>query len=246
VGTEEVNLDRNDFSLSADKFQSLSPNSKVIFLCTPNNPTGNLLTRDSIEEIAKNNSDKLIAIDEAYIDFSSERGDNRQTGNMGLISKYPNIIILRTLSKAYGAAGVRFGYGVASTDVIEVLKKVIAPYPIPRPCVSIIRKVLESEEKIKCLVEDIIEQRKFLEGKLSNLSFVHRVFPSDANFLLVKVSDSKLLCKELAELGIILRDRSSQVNLENCVRISVGNKEENANLILALMQFQLRSEKRGE
>jgi histidinol-phosphate aminotransferase len=196
-------------------------------LCSPNNPTGNLLNKQDVLRLCKE-FNCIIIIDEAYIDFANEGSLIRE------IENYSNLIVLRTFSKAWGLAGIRLGYCAANSEIIKLLFKVKAPYNIN----SLTRYALEISLKNPALKEKyvkiIIKERERLKNQLESLPEIANVFDSDANFLLVQFKDSTNLNKKakavlnmLAGRGIIVRDRSTQPKLENCLRISIGNEEEN-------------------
>ncbi|MCL5029987.1 MAG: histidinol-phosphate transaminase [Bacteroidetes bacterium] len=195
-------------------------NVKIIFLCSPNNPTGNLLNKNDVVSLCKE-LNSIIIVDEAYIDFA---GDGALIDE---IKYLPNLIVLRTFSKAWGLAGIRLGYCIANSEVINYLFKVKAPYNIN----SLTRYALESSLKNSALkekyIKGIVKERERLKNQLETSSAIIKVYESDANFLLVKCKDGKAVQAKLAEKGIIVRDRSTQPMLENCLRISVGNEEEN-------------------
>lgn len=230
-----LNKDSCDLDVKkiCERWQS---NTKIIFLCSPNNPTGNLLPQDRIIELSKILSGKcLIVVDEAYIDFSS------QPSMSNFIKSYPNIIVLRTLSKAYGLAGVRCGALLATPDIIELLKKVIAPYPIPTPTVKAILRAWSNKylNQIKEEIDLIKREKKALVDYLQGLSFVKKVYPSDANFILIEVSNGKSLLKQCYKRKIIVRDRSQCDGLGDCVRISIGTPNENQKLREVLSDVKL-------
>lgn len=220
VETVEVLLNDNfqiDFESIKEK---LSSDISLLFLCSPNNPTGNLLNKEDIINICKHEN-LIVAVDEAYIDFAGEGSLINE------VSSHPNLIVIRTFSKAWGLAGIRIGYCAADKDIIDYLFKVKAPYNIN----SLTRYVLENSvkniEKKDAFINKIIIERERLKNLLESLPGVQKVFPSDANFILFKCSDAKDVQKKLAEKGIIIRDRSSQPKLDDCLRLSVGTEEEN-------------------
>ena len=195
-------------------------NTKIIFLCSPNNPTGNLLNKNDVVYLCKE-LNSIIIVDEAYIDFA-------EGGSLiDEIKYFPNLIVLRTFSKAWGLAGIRLGYCVANSEIISYLFKVKAPYNIN----SLTRYALESSLKNSVLqekyIKGIVKERERLKNQLETSPAVVKVYSSDANFLLVKFKDGKAVQAKLAEKGIIVRDRSSQPMLEDCLRISIGSEEEN-------------------
>lgn len=220
IETINVLLD-DDFQIDLTAIENnFRENTKVIFLCSPNNPTGNLLNKDKILSLCKNYN-SIIIIDEAYIDFA------KNGSLIDEVKNNPNLIILRTFSKAWGLAGIRLGYCIAGEEIINILFRVKAPYNIN----TLTRFALESALKNSTIkdkyVSGIIKERERLKNQLESLMGIIKVYDSDANFLLVKLNNAKVVQKKLAERGIIVRDRSSQPKLENCLRISVGNEEEN-------------------
>lgn len=220
VETINVLLDDN-FQVDLPEVENnLKDNTKLIFLCSPNNPTGNLLAKEDVITLCRK-FNSVIVVDEAYIDFAED-------GSLiDEIKNYPNLVILRTFSKAWGLAGIRLGYCAANEEIINVLFKVKAPYNIN----SLTRFALESAARNSNLKNEyiggIVKERERLKNLLESLAGVIKVYSSDANFLLVKLNNAKEVQKKLADKGIIVRDRSTQPKLENCLRISVGNKEEN-------------------
>lgn len=219
---ETVNVLLNDeFQIDLNAIENnYKGNTKIIFLCSPNNPTGNLLNKEKVLTLCKNYN-SIIIVDEAYIDFAKEGSFIDEVKN------YPNLIILRTFSKAWGLAGIRLGYCVANEEIINIFFKVKAPYNIN----SLTRFALESALKNSTIkdkyVTGIIKERERLKNQFESLTGVIKVFNSDANFLLVKLNNARSVQNKLADKGIIVRDRSSQPKLENCLRISIGNEEEN-------------------
>lgn len=203
---------------------------KLVFVCSPNNPTGNLINRQDIEALLDMTADKaLVVVDEAYIDFCSE------ASAVDLLSQYPNLVILRTLSKAFALAGLRCGFTLASPEIIELLLKVIAPYPVPVPVADIAVQALSPAglAKTKFQVLDLSANRAYLQAGLGMLEGV-TVYDGYGNYLLVKFPDADALFNALWEHGIILR-RSP---IENCIRISVGNRDE-CEKTLAFIRKQL-------
>lgn len=206
---------------------------KIVFVCSPNNPTGNLLARKDIEALLDMTaSSSLVVVDEAYIDFCLEESTS------DLLSSYPNLVILRTLSKAFALAGLRCGFTIANSDIIDVLLKVIAPYPVPVPVTEIAVQALSEagRARTKFQVLDISANRAYLQAGLSMLDGV-TVFDGYGNYLLVKFPNADQLFKALWDNGIILR-RSP---IENCIRISVGNRDE-CEKTLAFIRSQLEQQ----
>jgi histidinol-phosphate aminotransferase len=204
---------------------------KIIFMCSPNNPTGNLLEVRSILNICKELENKaIIVVDEAYIDFAHVQSLTEQ------INHYSNLVILRTLSKAYGLAGARCGMVIAHPDIILLLKKIIAPYPIATPVIKEINNFLNLnyQEKINEQINLLENEKEKLIFFLKNLPKVKKIWPSVANFLLVEVDDVAVWLRHCFAQGIAIRDRSNMLNLEHCLRISIGIPEENQKLMETL------------
>jgi len=206
--------------------------SKIIFLCSPNNPTSNSFSRECIVTVL-NKFEGIVVLDEAYIDFS------RDNGFLPSLADYPNLVILQTLSKAWGMAGIRLGMAFADAEIIAVLTKIKYPYNINILTLETALESLKNSAGPQQWIEAILQQRSFLEEELKSFSFVSRVFPSDANFLLVKVGNPRDLYQYLAEQKIIVRDRSSMRLCEGCLRVTVGTAEENAKLLESMKAYQL-------
>ncbi len=221
----------SDFDLNIDMLNSaLDPSVRLIFLCSPNNPTAALLDTGKIEKVVRN-FDGIVVIDEAYIDFASF------PGWISRLQDFPNLVVLQTFSKAWGLAGLRCGMAYASADIISVLNKIKYPYNINVQTQELVLKALENElYKDKCVAE-ILGQREVLAENLKNLERVEKVFHSDANFLLVKIREAKKVYQYLMDRKIIVRDRSRVVLCDECLRITVGTPEENKSLIEALASY---------
>ena len=204
--------------------------TKIIFLCSPNNPTGNSFSDAIIFELLQNFKG-LILIDEAYIDFSSKESW------LHSLNDYPNLVICQTLSKAYGLAGIRIGLLYSSPEIISVLNKIKPPYNI---------NVLSQEKALKKLqqntldfqVKKIVSERVRLQESLQKIAFIEKIIPSDANFILIKVDDALLRYNQFIEKGIVIRNRSNQPLCENCLRITIGTKSENDKVISLLNNLQ--------
>ncbi|MBZ0182434.1 MAG: histidinol-phosphate transaminase [Melioribacteraceae bacterium] len=230
VETKTVPLN-NEFQLDINSIKnSVDENTKLVFCCSPNNPTGNLLYKKDILETAKSINGLLI-VDEAYVDFM-ESGSS-----IDLINEQNNIIVMRTFSKAWGLAGIRAGYCIADKSIIDYLFKIKSPYNLNKMTSDIILSALDNIEKKNYFIEQINQQKELLINQLKKNKYVEMIFPSDANFVLVKFKNGKYLYDELVKKGIILRDRSGQLNLQNCIRITIGNEEENNILIKELERF---------
>jgi histidinol-phosphate aminotransferase len=195
---------------------------KLIFICSPNNPTGNSMNFTCVEAILKNYNGILL-IDEAYIDFSDKQSF------ISLIDKYPNLIVMQTFSKALGLAAVRVGMAFAGSSLIKLFNKVKPPYNISTINQKAILKKLERADKVRIEVANIIKEKKRVSSALKKLKLTEIVFPSDANFLLVKVKDATYIYNALVNKNIIVRNRTSVVN--NCLRITIGTRTEN-NILL--------------
>ncbi len=220
VETVEVLL-KDDFQIDPAAIEKgRSELTKIIFLCSPNNPTGGLLKKNDILNLCKR-SGSIIVVDEAYIDFSYEGTVADEINN------YENLVILRTFSKAWGLAGIRLGYCIANPDIIDILFKVKAPYNINSLTRYAVKNAILNSAKKDKYVIGIIKERERLKNQLETLPAVEKVYDSDANYLLVKFSNARNIQKNLADKGIIVRDRGSQPKLQNCLRISVGSEEEN-------------------
>lgn len=227
VEYRQVNLEA-DYSLNAEKvLAAVDNNTKVIFLCSPNNPTGNLLNTTEVEKILKG-FDGIVVIDEAYIDFSDK------ASWISKLSKYPQMIILQTFSKAWGLAAARCGMAFASEEIISFFNKVKYPYNINILTQKLILEKLEQVEIKNNWVKEILSQRTLMIEELEQLSIVKHIYPSDANFILVKVDDANLRYKELVGKGIIVRNRNSVTLCENCLRITIGTAQDNKELLNAL------------
>lgn len=222
----------SDFQPEVDKIlEAVDQNTKIIFLCSPNNPTGNSFTDESVVKLLKNFKG-LVVIDEAYIDFSEKESWLIE------IDEYPNLIITQTLSKAYGLAGIRLGICYASEAVIAVLNKIKPPYNVNELTQQRAILRLNDLDKIKTEISSIIAQREELIKVLLEVSFVQKVYPTEANFVLVKVDDANQRYDELIAKGIVIRNRTTQPLCENCLRFTIGMPEENAVLIKELKSLK--------
>jgi histidinol-phosphate aminotransferase len=202
----------------------LDAKTKLIFLCSPNNPTGNIFNIEEIQSLL----DKfpgIVIIDEAYIDFASSASWVKQLGER------QNLVVLQTFSKAWGLANLRLGMAFAHPEIISVLDNIKYPYNLSGVTQKLALGALKNQEDKVKMVSDIIEQRSFLQAELKKLDLVKKVYSSEANFLLVKVDNAVSLYKKLLDKEIIVRNRSNQIHCENCLRITVGTAEQNINLI---------------
>jgi histidinol-phosphate aminotransferase len=199
-------------------------NSKLLFICSPNNPTANSFDKDKIETLI-NNFKGLVVIDEAYIDFSEEESW------LNRLNEFPNLIVTQTLSKAYGMAGIRLGMCYASAEIISVLNKIKPPYNVNSLTQQKAIGQLIDSKIVEKQVELLKTQRELLRVELESIDFIQTIYPSAANFLLIKVDDASKRYNQLLEKGIVIRNRSTQRLCENCIRITVGTPQENQELI---------------
>lgn len=221
-----------DYQFSADDLlASADEKTKLIFLCSPNNPTGNDLLRSEIEKVLTT-FDGLVILDEAYNDFSD------RPSFLSELDKYPNLIVLQTFSKAMGSAGIRLGMAFASTEIIGILNKIKYPYNVNELTQKQAIEVLQNYSQVEAWVKTLIEERAYLEKVFAALPCTEKIYPSDANFFLAKVSDAKAIYNYLVAKGIIVRNRSSIALCKDCLRVTVGTREENNQLIEALKQYK--------
>ena len=210
--------------------QAIKPSTKIIWICSPNNPTGNSIDKEAIEMIL-NNFDGLVVIDEAYINFS------RQKSWLSDLQDYPNLVVLQTLSKAWGLAGIRLGMAFASSEIIGYLNKVKPPYNISEPVQELAIKALDEIGQVNDMIVILVNERQNLVTSLLQQKEVLKIYPSDANFLLVKFKDALGLYKYFVDQGIVVRDRSNVLLCEGCLRITVGTPQENSKLLESLNSF---------
>jgi histidinol-phosphate aminotransferase len=223
----------NDFSLDSQRLiNEIDDRTKVVFLCSPNNPTGNSLNKKEVLKIL-NHFQGITVIDEAYIDFSS------QTSWLEELDKYPRLIVLQTFSKAWGMASARCGMAFASEEIITYFNNVKYPYNLNLLTQQFVGEQLDDEDRKNRWVEMLLEQRTLLAEDLKNLPFVEKIFPSDANFLLVRVKDAVSIYNYLVNKGIIVRNRNNISLCQGCLRITTGTENENKILINALKLIKL-------
>jgi histidinol-phosphate aminotransferase len=224
---KKVNL-TSEFQLDLEAIENaIDGNTKMIFLCSPNNPTANSLHAEDIEAIL-NNYFGLVIIDEAYINFSRQRSFSTR------LNEYPNLVVMQTLSKAWGLAALRVGIALASEEIISVMNKIKPPYNINQASQELALQALKEVGKVSDMIKEIVKEREILAEALVNLSSVEKVYPSDANFLLVKMNNPVAIYKKLLERGIVVRDRSRVELCEGCLRITIGTAEENQTLLSVL------------
>ena len=231
-GVENIEITlKSDFSIDTDKILDLkTSNIKILFLCSPNNPTGNSFEINVLDNLIKK-FNGIVVVDEAYIDFSSQKSLTN------LIDKYENLIITQTMSKAYGMAGIRLGMGFSNEKIISYINKIKPPYNINILTENKALEELKKVSEIKSNVNSILNQKEKLISFLEKLDFVEKIYESDANFILVKVDNADLRYNQLLKKGIVVRNRTNQYLCQNCLRITVGTKDENKILIKTLNEL---------
>lgn len=222
----EVSLSK-DFNINVDQvLKQVKPSTKLLFICSPNNPSGNIMDVNAVTRLLKA-FDGLVVIDEAYIDFTTIESW------MQHLNTFPNLIVTQTLSKAYGLAGIRLGTCYASKEIIAVLNKIKPPYNINSLTQQAAIEALQNNE-VSDQVSSILREREKLANALASCFFVKKIYPSDANFILMKVDDANKRYDELLRHGIVIRNRTTQLGCENCLRISLGTPAENKQLLTLL------------
>ena len=209
---------------------AVNDNTRLLFFCSPNNPSGNLMKRETIVELLEMQQ-FIVVVDEAYIDFADEPSFIHE------IEKYPNLAVMQTFSKAWGLAAARLGVLYADKNIIRVLNKIKPPYNISLNTQNSGLKALAAKDIAQKKLEQIKEQRAVLQSELKKIPQVEHIFPADANFLLVRFPDADQLYAYLASKGIVVRNRSKEIHCENCLRITVGTEPENKYLIVALNNY---------
>jgi histidinol-phosphate aminotransferase len=221
-----------DFQLNLDGIaEAVDEHTKLIFICSPNNPTGNSIDRHDVETLLANFSG-IVVVDEAYINFS------RQKSFIQELTEYGNLVVLQTLSKAWGLAGLRVGMAFASEEIIEVMNKVKPPYNVNEASQQLALQALANVDQVNGWIKETLAQRDKLVLGLKDFDFVVDIYPSDANFILVKTTDAKGIYSFLVQKGIIVRDRSKVELCEGCLRITVGTPAENTVLLETLSNFK--------
>jgi histidinol-phosphate aminotransferase len=207
--------------------ESVDTNTKIIFLCSPNNPTGNSFSDTVISELL-DNFDGIIVLDEAYIDFSERESW------LAKIERYPNLVISQTLSKAFGMAGIRVGILYASASIIAIVNKIKPPYNINVLSQEKAFERIKDSDKNSLEIQSILDNKRNLLEQLSKIKFIEKIFPSDANFVLIKVDNASKRYNQLIDFGIVIRNRTTQLLCENCLRITIGTNLESEKLINVL------------
>lgn len=221
-----------DFQLNIEAaINAIDANTKIIWVCSPNNPTGNLLAKESIECLLKN-FNGIVVVDEAYIDFTS------QDSWIKRLDEFENLVVLQTLSKAWGLAGLRIGFAYASSTIVNVLNKIKPPYNISEATQQLAFLALQNEAQAKEKTDVLIQQKERLLQAFKQFDFIKKIYPSNANFILIKVENANDLYKYLLSKTIVVRNRSSQPLCENSLRVTVGTTEENDTLLTALNDYK--------
>lgn len=233
IAIDEVLLTKDDFQPPVDQIlKAVTDHTKILLLCSPNNPTGNTFKRKSISRLVEQ-FPGIVVIDEAYIDFSDEESWAPE------VNRYPNLVVLQTLSKSFGLAGIRLGITVAPEAIIEYMMKVKAPYNVNKLTAQQALDAFNRLDSIQSNIAAIKKQRQQLRQQLEQLSLVQHIFPSEANFLLVKMQNALDIYKQLADQEIIVRYRGNEPHCESTLRITVGTPAENKRLITALKKLSL-------
>lgn len=228
IKVDEVLLEEESFQPRVDAtLDAVTPNTKLLLLCSPNNPTGNLFDEKRMTKLVEK-FPGIVVVDEAYIDFSSQESWAQK------VAQYPNLVVLQTMSKSFGLAGIRLGITFASEDIINYMMKVKAPYNVNKLTAQRAIEAFKKLDTIQFNIDAIRKERKQLREKLNDLKAVEKVYPSDANFLLTKITKAKKVYQKLADRGIIVRFRGNEPLCSNCLRITVGTPDENERLIEAL------------
>ncbi|MGQ0829699.1 MAG: histidinol-phosphate transaminase [Bacteroidota bacterium] len=234
VAIQKVALLPESFQLNTDKIISaINQNTKLIFVCCPNNPTGNGVKKSDIIKIL-DNFKGILVVDEAYINFASYKSMIPELLN------YPNLVILQTLSKAWGLAGLRVGMAFASQQIIDIFNKIKPPYNVNIASQKLALEALDNVDKVNSWIKEIVAERNKLSDEITKLPFVLKVYPSDANFILVKTNDPKNIYTYLTDNQIVIRDRSKVALCEGCLRFTVGTIEENKLVIEKLKAYNSR------
>ncbi len=230
IETRKVKL-TTEFELNIDAIlNATDANTKLLFICSPNNPTGNSFNAEDIISIIEK-FEGIVVLDEAYIDFVPEKSF------IPKLKSYANLVILQTFSKAWGMAGIRLGMAFASPEIISIFNKIKYPYNVNILTQKTALDLLQNEDDMTKWVKEILEAKAIMKDKLKAYSFIHKIYPSDANYLLVKTDNAKGIYNYLVEQGVVIRDRSSVALCEGCLRITIGSTEENNGLYAGLDKY---------
>jgi histidinol-phosphate aminotransferase len=241
-GMYEVSANINNIALKKvpllDNFQldlihledQIDANTKIIWICSPNNPTGNSINRIDIETVL-NNFTGIVVIDEAYINFAQQKSFVQE------LADYPNLVVMQTFSKAWGLAGLRLGMAFASLSIIEIMNKVKPPYNVNQATQELVLTALEEIGQVNDMIKLLVDMRIALADVFLSMPTVEKVYPSDANFILVKIKEAKKIYEFLLTRGIVLRDRSNVQLCSDCLRITIGTEQENTFLVDAMQDW---------
>jgi histidinol-phosphate aminotransferase len=241
-GMYEVSANINNIALKKvpllDNFQldlihledQIDANTKIIWICSPNNPTGNSINRIDIETVL-NNFTGIVVIDEAYINFAQQKSFVQE------LADYPNLVVMQTFSKAWGLAGLRLGMAFASLSIIEIMNKVKPPYNVNQATQELVLTALEEIGQVNDMIKLLVDMRIALADVFLSMPTVEKVYPSDANFILVKIKEAKKIYEFLLTKGIVLRDRSNVQLCSDCLRITIGTEQENTFLVDAMQDW---------
>ncbi|MBS4044287.1 MAG: histidinol-phosphate transaminase [Chitinophagaceae bacterium] len=230
VAVQQVPL-TDTFQLNVEGIlKVIDENTKLIFICSPNNPTGNSINKSDVE-ILLQQFNGLVVVDEAYINYS------KQTSFIQLLTEFPNLVVLQTLSKAWGLAALRLGLCYASMQIIDIINKVKPPYNINEASQKIALTALNQLDLVNEWIRITIQERELLIKSLKKFSFVKKIYPSDANFILIKVANANHLYEFLISRGIVIRNRTKEIGCTNCLRITIGTPDENENLLQSLNTY---------
>lgn len=231
VEVKKVELKSETFQLDVQGIlKAIDVNTKLIFVCNPNNPTGTAFVKEDVLKLIETFKG-IVVIDEAYINYSSSQSF------ISCLTNYPNVVILQTLSKAWGLAALRIGMAFASQQIIDVFNKIKPPYNVNAESQRLAIEALDKVWLVNEWIKDTVQERKRIAIELAELQFVEKVYPSEANFLLVKVKNANVVYQSLVDSNIIVRNRSSVRLCENCIRITIGTKSENDQLLNALRNY---------
>lgn len=220
-----------DFQLDFEAIEkSINQNTKLLFICSPNNPTGNAFRREDILKLVKD-FQGIVVVDEAYVHFS------REASLVSEINNFPNLVVLQTFSKAWGLAGLRVGLAFATEETIKLFNKVKPPYNVSQIAQEAVVRALENKSQVEQTIAEIISEREKLIEKLSGLSFVTKIYPTEANFILVKTTDAEKIYKFLLDEKIVVRNRNNIELCGGCLRITIGTPDENESLLKSLRRF---------
>jgi len=226
---------QEDFSLNVTDIVNKAKLANIVFLCSPNNPTGNVIPKSDLIQVLEGTTGKsLVVVDEAYIEFEP------QTSAVSLIERYPHLVVIRTLSKAFGLAAVRCGFILASQNVMQYVAKLIPPYPMPDCSSQIVLDAL-SDERVSVMqdaTQKLVELRNWFACELTQFDFIESVYPSSTNFILLRQKPGHQVFSVLAKDGIVTRNQNHEHALRNCVRISIGSQESMLEVITSLTRYQ--------